>query len=357
MRGKKNWSRERKNIFATIILFVLFLAAVLVLPAGLNSSEFELEVLVSNLDTPWAIDFLPNNNLIFTERPGRINIFDGKNTINVAQIPISEVQESGLLGLAVDPDFEDNNFIYLFYSYKKDGKTLNRISRFTLTKNKISDEFILLDAFPGAWFHNGGRLKFGPDGKLYATTGDAAIPALSQDLTSFAGKILRLNKDGTIPEDNPFNSLIYSYGHRNPQGIDWNPATKKLFAAEHGPGKSDEINLIDAGKNYGWPEKCADQSNKFISPLRCYPDFTIAPSGIAFYNEKLYVGGLRGQQLRELEFNENLDIISERELLTNLGRIREVVAHEEYLYIATSNKDGRGIPKLGDDKIIRLKKI
>jgi len=354
--AKKIKNHKSGKIFLTVILFVLFLALVLILPNGMNDSDFEVEVLITGLDTPWAIDFLPDNRLIFTERPGRINIFDGKNTIRVAQIPISEVQESGLLGIAVDPSFENNNFIYLFYSYKEGEKTLNRISRFTLKNNKISNEFILLDAFPGAWFHDGGRLKFGPDGKLYATTGDAAIPDFSQDLDSLAGKILRLNKDGSIPDDNPFNNLVYSYGHRNPQGIAWHPATGVLFAAEHGPSKNDELNLIEAGKNYGWPEKCEDYSGEFVSPLRCYSEFTLAPSGIAFFDNKLYIGGLRGQQVRELEFDDNFNIISEKELFTNLGRIRDIIAHDEYLYIATSNRDGRGIPKLGDDKIIRLKK-
>ena len=172
---------------------------------------------------------------------------------------------------------------------------------------------------------------------------------------SIAGKILRINKDGSIPKGNPFENLVYSYGHRNPQGIAWNSEKNIFYAAEHGPSRMDEVNIIQKGKNYGWPATCDELSN-FENPIRCYTEFTLAPSGIAFHNSNLYVAGLRGTQLRKITLAEDgKTIIGEEELFSDLGRIREVVAHDGYLYIGTSNYDGRGIPKQGDDKIIRIK--
>ncbi len=313
-------------------------------------TELALEVLVTDLDTPWAIDFLPDGKLIFTERPGKVNIFDGKEKIIIAEITVSEISESGLLGIAVDPEFNKNNFIYLYYT-NQNG--FNQVSRFVLENNKLIDETILLNNIPSAQFHDGGRIKFGPDGKLYITTGDATVPSSAQDIASLAGKILRINKDGTVPEDNPFGNYVWSYGHRNPQGLAWNNGT--LYEAEHGPTRNDEINIIEKGKNYGWPQEC-DKSADFINPIRCFTEFTLAPAGIAFYKGDLYVAGLRGTQLRRLVLDIDGKILKEEELFSELGRIREVVAHDDYLYIATSNRDGRGIPRPGDDKIIRIKR-
>ena len=220
------------------------------------------------------------------------------------------------------------------------------------------NEVILLDNIPIARFYDGGRIKFGPDGKLYITTGDATNPSTAQDLNSLAGKILRINPDGTIPGDNPFGNYVYSYGHRNPQGISWN-SNGELYSSEHGPSRNDEINIIVAGANYGWPDKCSEQEGiNDVEPIRCYTKFTLAPSGIAFFEGDLYVASLRGTQLRRIIFNEDYRTnIDEEELFSNLGRIREVVEHDGYLYISISNRDGRGIPRIGDDKIIRVKII
>ena len=168
-----------------------------------------------------------------------------------------------------------------------------------------------------------------------------------------------MNKDGTIPTDNPFSSYVFSYGHRNPQGLAWHPATKQLYASEHGPTRNDEINFIVKGQNYGWPtEECDKASDKYTKPLRCYEEFTLAPSGIAFYNNDLYVTGLRGAQLRKIVLDKDYKtVINEEELFSELGRIRDVVEYNGYLYITTSNRDGRGIPKVNDDKIIRIKLV
>ena len=164
-----------------------------------------------------------------------------------------------------------------------------------------------------------------------------------------------MNKDGSIPEDNPFGNFVYSYGHRNPQGLAW--LDGQLYASEHGPSRNDEINIIIKGENYGWPNECTGEGD-WINPIRCYTEFTLAPSGIAFYKNELYVAGLRGTQLRRIALSEDgKSILKEEELFTDLGRIRESVEHDGYLYIATSNRDGRGVPRVGDDKIIRIREI
>ena len=338
-----------------ISLLVVFISVIFVSYQLLNqetesSGNFELEVLAENLDTPWAIDFFPKGEMIFTERSGRVSLLnlETKEIKIIGEIDVSEISESGLLGIAVDPEFVENNFIYLYYTYEEG----NRVSRFILN-DELENEFVLLDSIPNARFHDGGRIKFGPDGKLYITTGDATNPSSSQNINSLAGKILRINKDGTIPEDNLFGNYVYSYGHRNPQGIAWND-NEELFSSEHGPTRNDEINVIIKGENYGWPTEC-DVESEFVNPIKCYTEFTLAPSGIAFYKNDLYVTGLRGTQLRRIVFGDNYEtILYEEEILSNLGRIREVVEHKDSLYITTSNRDGRGIPKFDDDKIIRI---
>lgn len=345
------------------IKYLAILSLVLILAAGCQNAtyqpnnhkinneksnpELSQEVLVENLDTPWAIDFLPDGRMIFTERNGKVSIFDNGNVKIVGNLDASEASESGLLGIAVDPEFVKNNFVYLYYT----SKSGNRVSRFSLNE-KLEDEAILLDNIPNAMFHDGGRIKFGPDGMLYVTTGDATTPSSAQDLNSLAGKILRMEKDGSLPEGNPFGNYAYSYGHRNPQGLAWD-GTGQLFASEHGPSRNDEINIIEKGKNYGWPNEC-DKTGQYINPVRCYAEFTLAPSGIAFYKDELYVAGLRGTQLRKLTF-DNGKIVNEEKVIGDLGRIREAVEHNGYLYISTSNKDGRGIPKSNDDKIMRIR--
>lgn len=341
--------QRKKNVLLLVLALLAVVMLVLVVVMIKRYDAYDsLEVLANGLDTPWAMDFLPSGELIFTERPGRVNVLENGLVRTVGEVSVSEESESGLMGLAVDPEFSDNHYLYLYYTYPEG----NRLSRFTLDKG-LRDELVLIDNIPNARFHDGGRLKFGHDGKLYLTTGDATVPSSAQDLTSLSGKILRLNKDGTIPDDNPFNNYVYSYGHRNPQGLAWDYAGD-LYASEHGPSANDEINLIKPGRNYGWPLKCSEQDSSTESPLRCYAEFTLAPAGIAYDRGRLFVAGLRGSQVRELSLY-NSSVISEGEVFSDLGRIRDVVVHEGYLYIATSNRDGRGIPSLGDDRILRIR--
>jgi glucose/arabinose dehydrogenase len=215
----------------------------------------------------------------------------------------------------------------------------------------------ILDGIPAADRNDGGRIKFGPDGKLYIATGDARQPELAQNGGSLAGKILRLNPDGTIPEDNPFEgSPVYSYGHRNIQGLAWDPATGEMYASEHGDEGNDEINRIKPGANYGWPiEDCNAQH--FQKPVVCFNP-AIAPSGMAIagsdrlgYKGDILLAALKAQQLRLIKLPSD----SEVNILTGYGRIRDVVeAPDGTLYVTTSNRDGRAIPERGDDKILRI---
>lgn len=347
---------KKQNTFIVVIVAVLIIAGLIYLfiqPAPTTEPHGETTTLAQNLEVPWAMDFLPNGTMIFTERVGRVNLLEDDGTVvKVADISVSQVTESGLQGVAVDPNFTENRYIYLYYTHEGG---LNRISRFVLD-GTLGGETVLLDNIPGGAIHNGGRLKFGPDGKLYATTGEAGDQDLAQDINSIGGKILRLNPDGTVPSDNPFGNYVYAYGNRDPQGIAWNSVNGILYASEHGSTMNDEINIITPGGNYGWPIVQGDQNESgYVTPIIVYTNFTLAPSGIAFYQNKLYVAGLRGSQLRVLTLSEDgRSITGESILINNLGRIRDVVVHDGFLYICTSNRDGRGLPQSGDDKIIRI---
>lgn len=320
-----------------------------------------IEVVAENLVVPWSIDFLPDGRIIFTERGGRINVVN-EDVVTMAEIDVAAVGEGGLLGIAVAPEFAENSFVYVYYTYKDNGDLLNKVVRFKMIGLELVDETVVLDKIPGARFHNGGRIKFGPDDKLYITTGDALEPTLAQDVSSLAGKILRINKDGSIPEDNPFGNEVYSYGHRNPQGLAWHPVTGELYSTEHGATRNDEVNIIKPGRNYGWPIVECDEGEGYEAPLVCFSQVTVAPSGATFYSgdklpwkNSLFFASLRGQHLHRIAFDNDYRTVLEQEILLDAyGRIRDVVQYNGYLYLATSNRDGRGTPKVADDKIIRI---
>lgn len=340
---------DRKLI---IILVIIILAVlIIVIPKPVPQTGFQSNILAENLKVPWAMDFLPNNTMIFTQRGGDVSLLDNNGVKSVGHINVTANGESGLLSVAVDPQFSQNKYIYLYYT----SNAGNRVSRFVLN-GKLENETILIDNIPWASIHNGGRIKFGPDGKLYIITGDANNRTAAQDINSLSGKVLRTNKDGSVPADNPFKNYVYAYGNRDPQGLAWGP-TGILYESEHGEIQNDEINILVPGGNYGWPiYQGNDHVQGYQSPFVIYTNFTLAPSGMAFYNNKLYIAGLRGSQVRQINLAENgTSITGQQAILTQLGRIRDVVAHDGYIYICTSNTDGRGIPEVGDDKIIRIK--
>jgi glucose/arabinose dehydrogenase len=317
------------------------------------TSNQNVEVLVENLEVPWAIAFFKDGSFLFTERETGYVYHYGREAKQIAKVSSAPIGEGGLLGIAIDPNFEQNKFVYLYYTYQRREKTLNRVSRFVYDQ-VLRDETVLVDEIPGASYHDGGRIEFGPDNLLYITTGDAGEKMLAQDLNSLAGKILRINPDGSIPAGNPYpDSPVYSYGHRNPQGLAWYKGI--LIAPEHGPDRNDEINMIKPGMNYGWPVVQCTAHQGYQAPIRCFDQWTLAPGGAAFDDKgNLYVAGLRGSQIRKFELRDG-ELIAEEIFLQELGRLREVKYRDGYLYITTSNQDGRGIPRIGDDKIFRIK--
>ncbi len=339
------------------------------------SSSMDISVLAEDLDTPWAIDFAPDGRIFVTERPGRIRIVqEGKlETQPWFTVEAVESGESGLLGLVLDPQFAQNGFVYTAYTYHtENGSLRNQLIRLrdVPTDRKGVVDKVLIDGIVGAANHDGGRVKFGADAKLYWTTGDAQKSELAQDLSSLNGKILRLNPDGTIPADNPFTgSPVYSYGHRNPQGLAWQPSTGRLYATEHGPsgipGGRDELNYIEPGNNYGWPIITGEETRSgMVSPiLQSGISETWAPGGATFVTQGHWSGsllfvGLRGQSLYRvtLDSTDPRKVLTFERLLTGkFGRLRDVAQGPDgAIYILTSNRDGRGQPSTGDDKILRL---
>ena len=334
-------------------------------------SGIKVETVAENLSIPWSIDWLPDGTILFTERIGNLRAIEN----GIVQEPLLTLgvsgEEGGMLGVAVDPEFEENNFIYLYYTYNEFVSTFNKLVRYQLVDGIVTEDKVLMDKIPGGPYHDGGRIQFGPDGYLYITTGDAGDATLSQNLNSLAGKILRINSDGTIPEDNPWeDSPVYSIGHRNPQGIDWDESGN-LVATEHGPSgwrgvARDEINVITPGTNYGWPDVIGDESKDGLeNPILHTGDDTWAPSGAEFYDGdkipqwagKYFVATLRGTHLHMIDFDlENNVVISDEKLFQDeFGTLRDVqTGPDGYLYILTSNQDGRGSPSSNDDRILRI---
>lgn len=305
-----------------------------------------IEVIAQNLEVPWALAFLPDGKILVTERVGRVKLVAGDTVSLVSEIMgVFQNGESGLHGIAIDPDYPNMPYVYLYYTYSGNGNnSLNKVSRFTFNGQSLKDERTIVDKIPGAIFHDGGRIKFGPDGYLYITTGDAQNPSLAQGKNSLAGKILRVKDEGKVE--------IYSYGHRNPQGITWDNIGN-LWETEHGQTATDEVNLIQPGRNYGWPIIKGDQSQEdMASPKLQSGSTTWAPAGIAFYKGSLFFGGLKSETLFEVKVGT---YTLKEYFKGQLGRIREVVlGPDNMLYITTSNRDGRGLPKSDDDKIIRI---
>jgi aldose sugar dehydrogenase len=318
-----------------------------------------VEVVAEGLEVPWEIAFLPGGDALVTERPGRIRLLTADGTLRedpVAEVDVSEQGEGGLLGLALDPEFADNGFVYLYFTTPEAMK----LERWRYADGRMEREADLIDGtIQAGTVHDSGRIAFGPDDDLYVATGEAGVPELAQDPDSLNGKFLRLTPDQY--RGRPSAPEIVSLGHRNPQGFDWMPGSDRLISTEHGPSGGDgpqgfdEINEIEAGNNYGWPEVYGEDHGDFTAPLKVY-DEAVAPSGATFFRGDYYFATLRGETLYRLDF-ENGRIAGEDALLQGeYGRLRTVVpGPDDALYVLTSNRDGRGSPEDGDDRILRLR--
>jgi glucose/arabinose dehydrogenase len=319
-------------------------------------SGMSMETAFENMDVPWEVAFLPDESMIVTERPGNIKKL-GADPVVIPVADVASVGEGGLLGMALHPEFSRNNWIYLYFTTRDGGALKNIVARYAFSDSGLADKKIIIDNIPAGSNHNGGRIAFGPDGYLYATTGDSGRSNLSQDTGSLAGKILRVKDDGSIPEDNPFSNAVYSYGHRNVQGIAWDEEGR-LWATEHGRSGLlsgyDELNLIEKGVNYGWPEiQGGEERAGMKTPvINSGPSTTWAPSGAAFSGGSIFFAGLRGQALYEYNIGENK--LTEH-FKGEFGRLRQVaVAPDSSFILLTNNTDGRGTPRPGDDRIIKL---
>ena len=322
----------------------------------------EIRIVADNLEVPWEVRILPAGDVLVTERTGSLVRIAEDGSVQRVTVPaIVSGGEGGLLGLVLHPNFVENRWIYLYRTAASENGRINQVVRYQYQEDHtLTDETIILDAIPGARYHDGGRLEFGPDGYLYVTTGDAGVPELAQATSSLAGKILRITDTGAIPADNPYQNHVYSYGHRNPQGIAWDEEGR-LWSTEHGrsglQSGMDELNLIYAGGNYGWPVIEGDEENNhMLAPLvHSGPDETWAPASLAIAGSDVYFAGLRGESLYQATLQGNGEIGELTAFLRReYGRLRTVRVHEDVVYLLTSNTDGRGRADANDDVLLSV---
>jgi glucose/arabinose dehydrogenase len=366
-----------KRFFLVFLVFVFSLALMGNESVTLsNADQLEFETVLTQREVIWDLEFSPDGTLFFSERPGRISMLkDGQLTQIAGPETFANLRvegEAGLMGIALHPEFPELPDIYVCYSYFEGEDRANRTARYTLENNQLINQRNLVSQIPGSPGHNGCRLAFGPDEKLYIATGDAFRETDAQNINTLNGKILRVNQNGTIPEDNPFGNEVWSLGHRNVQGLAFD-AQGRLYATEHGPENNDELNLILKGQNYGWPEVRGKTSNeRFTGALESYtPTEAIAIAGLDVYqgdlfpwqNNLLFVS-LKTGRLYRVILNDNGSVAESQILLdrhqnSNFGRLRDVaVSPDGYVYIATSNMNDRNNkPHPEDDRIIRVRLI
>ncbi len=336
--------------------------------------EYNVETWVENLRIPWALVFLSDEKALVTERAGRVRLIENgvlrEEPYKIIE-NVEHVGEGGLMGLAKHPHYPDQPYLFVMYTYRDGGSLYNRVSRYRDTGTAMEFDRVIVDRIPGHSVHDGGRIAFGPDGMLYVCTGDVWQAQIAQDMDNLGGKILRYTPDGDIPGDNPFeNSPVYSLGHRNPQGLAWHHETGSLFSSEHGPsgefglrGK-DIINVIEKGGNYGWPLVLGRANvEPYLDPIIMWERAT-PPGGMTFWNGRLYVATLRSRSLIRIDLEragDGYEVVSIDRLFANdwfsgvYGRLRDaVVGPDGALYVLTSNRDGRGSPRSGDDRILRI---
>jgi glucose/arabinose dehydrogenase len=313
----------------------------------------ERRVVARNLDVPWSLAFLPDGSALLTtrDRARLLQVREGGRTVDLGRVPgVDPGGEGGLLGVAISPDFARDRSIFLYLTASGD----NRVVRMTFANGRASNARAVVTGIPKAGNHNGGRLAFGPDGYLYVTTGDAGDRSTSQDRRSLGGKILRVTKDGKPAPGNPFNgSRVWSYGHRNVQGIGWD-RQGRMYASEFGQNTWDELNLIRPGRNYGWPvvEGRAGRSG-FVDPLRQWSTDDSSPSGLAVTaNGTIYMAALRGQSLWRIPTTNGTAGQPRRLLQGEYGRLRDVVVGPDGRLWVLTNNTSRGNPAADDDKVV-----
>ncbi|HKG16782.1 MAG TPA: PQQ-dependent sugar dehydrogenase [Solirubrobacteraceae bacterium] len=320
----------------------------------------EVATIATGLQIPWEIAFLPDRRALITERPGRVRIMTATRHLlaaPAARVPVSAQGEGGLLGLAIDPLFSSNRFVYVY----RTTAAGNQVVRYRLLGSRLVGPVIVARGVPAGTNHDGGRIRFGPDRRLYISTGETRQAGLAQSRASLGGKILRLSPaayHGRVAQ----RPQIFSLGHRNPQGFDWQPGTGTLVATEHGPDGNDEINVLRFGGNYGWPIVMGSANRRgLIGPTVLYAE-TMAPSGATFvhlpgsaWTGDFLVGCLRGEQIRRVRLRGGRAVINQPLFAGRYGRIRTVVEGPDgALYALTNNRDGRGNPQPGDDRVLRI---
>ncbi len=338
----------------------------------LDPADITVETWVGGLETPWGIAFFSSDRALVTERAGRVRLIEDGilQETPYLTVDVANVGEGGLMGIAVHPEYPVSPFVYLMYTHRDGVGLYNKVERYRDLGTSAEFDTVIIDRIPGARFHNGGRIAFGPDGYLYITAGENFRAELAQDLETLAGKILRVTATGEVPESNPFDgSPVYSYGHRNPQGLAWHPETGDLFSSEHGPSGEfglrghDMVNVIKSGENYGWPRVLGETGRReYEDPLILWVE-TTPPAGMAFWDDRLYLASLGAETLIRIDLSERADgyrvNVIERLFAdgstSTYGRLRAVKAGPDgALYLSTSNRDGRGHSREGDDRILRI---
>ncbi|GAA0605642.1 PQQ-dependent sugar dehydrogenase [Sporichthya brevicatena] len=319
------------------------------------------KVVAKNLNAPWGMAFISTTRALVAERnSGRIKRLDGKgHATSIGRVKgVVAAGEGGLLGLAVPKDFRTSRWVYAYYTSASD----NRIVRLKFAKGKLGKAHVVLKGIPKGFIHNGGRIVFGPDGMLYAGTGEAGNRPLSQNSKSLGGKILRMTPTGKVPADNPKKgSYVYSKGHRNVQGLAFDSAGR-LFSAEFGQNTWDELNLIKPGRNYGWPNvEGRAKDPRYVDPIAQWRPENASPSGIAIVKGTVFMAGLRGKRLWRIQIGDpranGVPRAQTKDFFVGKwGRLRTVTAAPDgSLWLSTSNTDGRGKPTSRDDRVIRLR--
>ena len=357
-----------KNIFRVIFFIAIpFITCCNKKKSNGNGNTEARRVVKQNLQHVWEMVWGPDDHIWFTERDGKISNMNPSNGNIVFTTTINDVVssgEGGLLGMALHPDFEKNGLLYVVYNYSRSDRHLEKLVRYHYVNNTLNDPVVLFDNIIGSTNHNGSRLWITNEAnpKIFMTTGDAFDQGLSQPITTINGKVLRLNIDGSIPADNPFpNNPVWSYGHRNPQGLVM--VNNKLYASEHGPSVEDEVNIIEKGRNYGWPnvegpcdreETTFCKNNNIKEPIWSSGDNTLAVCGLDYYNNdlipewknSLLMVTLKNSSIRQLKLSsDGLSVTATQTFFQNeWGRLRDLcISPDGKVYICTSNGNNKDV--------------